>query len=118
MKGLGPRARLAFALCGVATAWKAELTFRVQVAAAAAVAMITAILSPGAAWVAMIAITIGAVLAAELLNTALEHALDAMHPEHAAFVRIAKDCAAGAVLVLSAASVVVFVAMLVHVSQA
>ena len=52
-------------------------------------------------------------LAAELVNTALEHTLDGLHAEHAEFVRIAKDCAAAAVLVLSATAAIVFVLMLV-----
>jgi diacylglycerol kinase (ATP) len=115
MKGLGLGPRLGFALRGLADAWKAELTFRIQLAAALAAAAVTAVLQPGPYWVALIALTIGIVLAAELLNTALEHALDGLHPEHAQFVRIAKDCAAAAVLVLSASSVVVFVAMLADV---
>jgi diacylglycerol kinase (ATP) len=115
MKGLGPAARLRFALRGLADAWKTELTFRIQVAAGVAAAIVTVVLRPGPVWVALVAVTIGAVLAAELLNTALEHALDAQHPERAPFVRIAKDCAAAAVLVLSAASLVVFVAMLTDV---
>ena len=63
----------------------------------------------------LVAVMIGLVLAAELLNTALERALDGLHPEWADFVRMAKDCGAGAVLVLSATSVVVFVLMLVAV---
>jgi diacylglycerol kinase (ATP) len=115
MKGLGPRARFGFALRGLADAWKAELTFRVQVLAAVGATLVTAALQPGAVWVALIAITIGAVLAAELVNTALEHALDAVHPGHAEPVRIAKDCAAAAVLVLSATSLAVFAAMLADV---
>ena len=52
------------------------------------------------------------VLAAELFNTALEHLVDGLHPEEAGFVRVAKDCAAAAVLVLSVAAVVVFLMML------
>jgi diacylglycerol kinase (ATP) len=52
------------------------------------------------------------VLAAELFNTALEHALDGLHPQQAEFVRLAKDCAAAAVLVLSLGAVVVFGLML------
>lgn len=115
MKGLSPRQRFGFALRGLADAWKAELTFRLQAVAAVAVVAITAALRPGPVWVALIALTIGAVLAAELFNTALEHLLDALHPGRAEFVRIAKDCAAAAVLVLSAASVVIFVAMLADV---
>jgi diacylglycerol kinase (ATP) len=115
MKGLGPGARLRFALRGLADAWKAELTFRIQIAAAVAAAAVTAALQPGPYWAALIAVAIGVVLAAELFNTALEQALDGLHPEHADFVRIAKDCAAAAVLVLSVTSVVVFVAMLADV---
>jgi len=115
MKGLGPGPRLGFAVRGLGDAWRAELTFRIQVAAAVAAAVVTAALRPGPVWVALVAVTIGAVLAAELINTALEHALDALHPERSPFVRIAKDCAAAAVLVLSAVSLVVFVAMLADV---
>lgn len=106
---------MSFALRGVADAWKAELTFRVQVVAALAAIGATAALRPGALWVALIAVMIGVVLAAELLNTALEHALDGLHPQRAQFIRVAKDCAAAAVLVLSLTSVVVFVAMLADV---
>jgi undecaprenol kinase len=52
-------------------------------------------------------------LAAELLNTALERVIDHLHPESHPSIKIAKDCAAGAVLVLSLAAVAVFVALLV-----
>ena len=50
---------------------------------------------------------IGAVLAAETFNTALEHALDRLHPEQDPAIGLAKDCAAGAVLVLSLVSLCV-----------
>ena len=63
-------------------------------------------------WFALVVVTIGAVLAAELINTALEHALDALHPQPAPLIKIAKDCAAAAVLVLSATAAVVFLLML------
>jgi diacylglycerol kinase (ATP) len=115
MKGSGPGARLRFALSGIADAWRAELTFRIQVLAGAAAAGVTAFLQAGPVWAALIAVMIGAVLAAELFNTALEHALDGLHAEQAEFVRIAKDCAAAAVLVLSATSVLVFLTMLADV---
>lgn len=115
MKGLGPGARLRFALRGIADAWRAEPTFRIQVLAGTGAAATTAVLRPGALWTALVAVMIGLVLAAELLNTALEHALDGLHPAHAEFVRVAKDCAAAAVLVLSTAAVVVFGLMLAAV---
>jgi len=72
----------------------------------------TAWLSPPLLWAALVAVMVTLVLAAELFNTALEHALDGLHPQQAEFVRLAKDCAAAAVLVLSLGAVVVFGLML------
>jgi diacylglycerol kinase (ATP) len=115
MKGSTPVARLRFALRGIADAWRVELTFRVQVLAGLAAVGVTALLQAGPVWSALIAVMVGAVLAAELFNTALEHALDGLHADKAEFVRIAKDCAAAAVLVLSASSIVVFLSMLADV---
>lgn len=48
---------------------------------------------------------IGGVIAAELLNTAIERAADEIEIKENKLVGIAKDCAAGAVLVMAAASV-------------
>ncbi|HZP87495.1 MAG TPA: diacylglycerol kinase [Burkholderiales bacterium] len=115
MKGLGPAPRLGFALRGLLDAWQTEATFRLQVAAAIGVVGVLVWLRPSLLWVAVVVVLIGAVLAAELLNTALEHMLDAVHPEHNELVRVAKDCAAAAVLVLSTAAAVVFVLMLLEV---
>jgi diacylglycerol kinase (ATP) len=67
-------------------------------------------LHPAILWQALV-VVISLVLAAELFNTALEQVLDGLHAEQAEFVRIAKDCAAGAVLVFGIASVIVFVLM-------
>lgn len=57
---------------------------------------------------AVIAITIGMVLALELLNTAIESVVDltVKHTYHD-LAKIAKDCAAGAVLISAIASVLV-----------
>ncbi len=56
---------------------------------------------------AVLALTIGAVLVAELLNTALEALVDILSPEYHDAAKIAKDVSAGAVLVLGATSVIV-----------
>ncbi len=48
-----------------------------------------------------------AVLALELVNTALEHLADHLHPDDHPAIRMAKDCAAGAVLIAAAAAVVI-----------
>ena len=61
-------------------------------------------------WWAMLLTMCALVLAAELFNTAFEAALDRLHPDHHAAIGIAKDCAAGAVLVMSFASAAVFCA--------
>ena len=115
MKGHGFRDGLRWALAGLREAFSSERSFRIQLLAAA-VAIVTVLwLQPPLLWTALVAIMIGLVLSAELVNSALERALDGLHPERAEFVRIAKDCTAGAVLVLSVTAVVVFVLMLADV---
>ena len=61
-------------------------------------------LEPSFLWWLLVLITISVVLAAELFNTALEFVIDRLHPEQHPAIAMAKDCAAGAVLVLSFAS--------------
>lgn len=56
---------------------------------------------------AVLALTIGVVLAAEMLNTAVEAVVDLVSPEYHPLAKIAKDAAAGAVLWLAMAAVVV-----------
>lgn len=55
----------------------------------------------------IIIIMIGLVLMAEASNTALEKFLDLLHPEIHPTVAIAKDLAAGAVLLISATAAIV-----------
>ena len=99
--------RLKFAGQGIAVAWRHERSFRTQVLLAAAAAVVLAVLQPPAIWVLLCALCAAAVLSAELFNTALEHALDRLAPEHHPSIAMAKDCAAAAVLVFSAVSVAV-----------
>ena len=55
----------------------------------------------------------GLILALELINTALELALDHLHPAQHPAIEAAKDCAAGAVLMLSITGIGVFTAFVV-----
>jgi undecaprenol kinase len=105
--------RLGFAINGIVSAWRTEASFRHQIAAALCVLAVLAWRRPPMMWWAFLLIMCGMVLAAELFNSALEAALDHLHPEHHPAIRIAKDCAAGAVLLLSLTSACVFVAFLV-----
>ncbi len=56
---------------------------------------------------AVLVLTIGAVVAAEAANTAIEHVVDLVSPDHHDLARRAKDTAAGAVLVLALAAIVI-----------
>ena len=56
---------------------------------------------------AVLVLTIGVVVAVEMVNTALEALSDAVCPDHHPLVGIGKDVAAGAVLVAAVAAVVV-----------
>ena len=111
-KGRGFGERLGFALQGIVAAARRETSFQIHLLAAAFALLVAFMLHAPPAWIAIVIIMIALVFFAELMNTALEHALDALHPEENQFIRIAKDCAAGAVLVLSVAAVLVFVLML------
>lgn len=113
MKGRVFTQRLRFALAGLREAFASERSFRVQMLAGGGALGTLVWLRPPLLWVALIVVMIGLVLAAELINTALEHTLDGLHAGQAEFVRVAKDCAAAAVFVLSATAATVFVLMLV-----
>jgi len=56
---------------------------------------------------AILALTIGIVLAAEVLNTVVEAAVDLATAEYHPLAKVAKDVAAGAVLLTAVAAVVV-----------
>lgn len=112
MKNLPLYRRARFAWAGIRAAWRGELSFRTHSAAALGVGLVLLLKRPAPVWWAVLILTCALVMAAELLNTALEHTLDLLHPEPHDSVRIAKDCAAGAVLVLSIAAVCVFIAFL------
>lgn len=57
-------------------------------------------------WLILILIS-SSVMAAETMNTAIEETCDVLHPEHHPGARLAKHCAAGAVLILSIAAVLI-----------
>lgn len=107
--------RLGFAWQGIAAAYRLENSFRTQARMAVGAVIVLAVLRPGWLWTGIILALIGLVLVAELVNTALEALLDGLHPEHAAFVKLAKDVGAGAALVASATAALAGVAMLVDV---
>lgn len=71
-----------------------------------------AVVRPALLWWALVGAMVALVLAAELFNTALEHLVDHLHPEPHPRIKVVKDCAAAAVLVLSLGALWVGILML------
>ena len=107
-------ARLRFALDGLVHALRTEHSLKVQAVALAAVLSALTLLRPGALWWALVLLASALVIAAELLNTAIEQLADALHPEVDPRIRRVKDCAAAAVLVTVLGALGVALALLVH----
>lgn len=57
-------------------------------------------------WLILV-VTISVVISSEAINTAIEEACDVLHPEHHPGARLAKHCAAGGVLILSIAAIII-----------
>jgi diacylglycerol kinase (ATP) len=115
MKNQSFTRRLAFAFAGLRTAWRTENSFKIHVLATVAVAAAMIFWRPPTLWYAVIALTVSAVLAAELFNTAIEYLADHLHPEQHPQIKIVKDCAAGAVLIVSIAALAVAAAFVYDV---
>jgi undecaprenol kinase len=111
MKNAAFIARLGYALAGIRVAWRREKSFRTQCALGLVAIIVTAALRPGWVWAAVMALCIGAVLALELINAALEYVIDRLHPDIHPEMKAAKDAAAGAVLIASITSGIVGAAM-------
>lgn len=94
-------ARVVFAWAGLCAAWRSERSFRTQCIMALMASGVMGVLQPRLVWWALVGMAIVLVLAAELINTALEQLADHLHPEHHPRIKIVKDCAAAAVLLLS-----------------
>jgi undecaprenol kinase len=108
--------RLAFAVAGIKSAWQTENSFKTHVVAAIVVGAALLWLQPTPLWWAIAALTIAFVLAAELFNTAIEGLTDHLHPEQHPAIKTVKDCAAGGVLVASAAALGVAAAFVYDVA--
>lgn len=104
--------RMGFAANGIAAAFRMESSFRLQCLATLMVVIVLTWSKPAMVWWALLLLNCGLVLAAELFNTALEHLIDHLHPGLHPSIKIAKDCAAGAVFILSMSAICIFVAFL------
>ncbi|HEY6234119.1 MAG TPA: diacylglycerol kinase family protein [Candidatus Elarobacter sp.] len=104
-RDLGAAFRYAFA--GLGAAWRSERNLRIHAVIATAVIIAGALLRlPAAAW-AILFLAIALVVGAELLNAAIEAAVDLVSPEDHPLAKRAKDVAAAAVLVAAVGAVAV-----------
>ncbi|MEA3003767.1 MAG: undecaprenol kinase [Sphingomonadales bacterium] len=101
------RTRLGFAAAGIRIVAAREKSFRTQLILAAGAVGGAIWLRPGWLWCALLVLAAALVLALEMANAALEYLIDEVHPHHAREIGHAKDAAAGAVLLASAAAALI-----------
>ncbi|OLV18389.1 diacylglycerol kinase [Deinococcus marmoris] len=93
-----------FAWAGIRHAYRSQANFRIEVWAGVLALVVAALLR---APLAPVALACALVLGLELVNTALEAVVDLASPELHPLAKVAKDAAAGAVLIASAGALVV-----------
>jgi diacylglycerol kinase (ATP) len=103
-----------FAARGVLDVALAQRNMRIHLVAAVAVATFGSAVPLGIAEQLALLLAVFGVLAAEVMNTALESAVDLTTGEEDERARRAKDAAAGAVLVVAVGAVAVFAVVLIR----
>ena len=96
-----------YAFRGILRCIREERNFRFHIVAAVYVSVVSPAFLQSRAEGALLAVTIGLVLFAEAVNTALERLVNRISPEQHPLAGAAKDIAAGAVLLTAIAAVVV-----------
>lgn len=96
-----------FAIEGILYSYKKGTHFKIHILAAVIVVILGFVYSISLVeWLIVVLIS-SSVIAAEAINTAIEEACDVLHPEHHPGAKLAKHCAAGGVLILSIAAVII-----------
>ena len=90
------------------------MSFRTEVICGAAAILALLLLRVAVLWWISFVMMIGLLLSAELFNTALERLMDWLQPHTDKNVALVKDAAAGAILVLSMTSLIVFLLFLTN----
>ncbi|HIK55081.1 MAG TPA: diacylglycerol kinase family protein [Synechococcales cyanobacterium M55_K2018_004] len=97
-----------YAWAGLIYTFRTQRNFRIHVVVGTLAIALALFLNLTRVEIAIISLTSGFVLAMELLNTALESVVDlTVKQTYHELAKVAKDCAAGAVLVAAIASVLV-----------
>lgn len=100
-----------YALRGVLKTVKTEQNMRIHLVAANLIIAFARFFGISKAEWAMLFLSIGFVIFAEFINTALENLADAVTKEYNEFIKYAKDASAGAVIVSAITAVLVGIAL-------
>jgi len=96
-----------FAFAGIKEAFESEKNMKIHISIAIAVLICALVLKFSAVEFAILILTIGFVLALELINTSLEEIVNIVSPEIQPKAKIAKDLAAAGVLVSAIVAVLI-----------
>lgn len=96
---------LTFALSGIGHALRSQRNLRIHITIAVVVVIAGFVLHIGRTEWAVVVTLIALVIGLELLNTAIEALVDLASPEPHSLAKVAKDTAAGAILVAALGSV-------------
>ncbi len=97
-----------YAWTGITYAFKTQRNFRIHTVIGTLAISLGIFLHLTSVEIAIIGLTVGAVMAMELLNTAIESVVDlSVGQSYHELAKIAKDCAAGAVMIFALAAVLV-----------
>lgn len=96
-----------YAFEGVIHVLRAERNMRIHFAIATAVLVLAAVYDVSKLELVALVVVIAFVLIAEMLNTAIEAAIDVVAPSYDPLAKVAKDIAAGTVLIASVVAIVV-----------
>lgn len=100
------------AFSGLGYVLRTQQNARIQVAVAVSVGVVAGFSKITLTEWAILVSTVGAVFAAEICNTVVETVIDLVSPEYQRSAKVAKDAAAGAVLLLAMLSVVIGILIL------
>lgn len=103
-----------YAGAGLTYAFRTQRNFRIHVVVGSVAIALSLYLQLSPAEIAVMGLTVGGVLTMELINTALESVVDlTVQQTYHELAKIAKDCAAGAVLISAVVSILVAGVLLV-----
>src|SRR3990172_1992728 len=96
-----------YAIEGIVYSFKSGLHFKMYIGALILVVILGFIYRISyTEWLVLILVT-SVVISAEAINTAIEETCNVLHPDHHPKARLAKHCAAGGVLILSVAALII-----------